>query len=74
MTLSVLSPENGDFGFLKSVSVSIVADGLDEIQIAWKDAVPEDAGNILDLETTDKDLKEYIKKDAFRLKVSCDNR
>ncbi len=70
MTLSVLSPENGDFGFLKSVSVSLVADGLDEIQIAWKDAVPEDAGNILDLETTDKDLKEYIKKDAFKLRVS----
>lgn len=70
MTLSVLSPETGDFGFLKSVSVFIYAEGLDEIKIAWKDVVPEDAGNTLDLETSDTDLKEYIKKDSFKLKVN----
>lgn len=71
MTLTVLSPENGDFGFLKTISIFISADGLDEIKIASKDIVPENIGNILDLDTVDSDLKAYIKKDKYKLRVEA---
>ena len=74
LDLTVTSPANADFSFLKSISVFISADGLSEIKIAWKDNVPSDAGTILSLEVTGVDLKEYIKKDkfAFRLNTVTD--
>ena len=70
MTLTVSSPSNGTFSFLKSIKVYISADGLDEIEVASKENIPDDVGNTLALETTDTDLKEYIKKDNFNLKVT----
>ena len=70
MNLSVGSPADGTFSFLKSIKVYISADNLDEIEIAWKNNVPENIGDSLSLETTDADLKEYIKKESFNLKVT----
>jgi len=70
LDLTLTSPSNGDFGFLKSIKIYITAEGLSEVEIAWKDDIPSDVGNTLALETTHLDLKAYIKKDAFSLKVS----
>ena len=70
LDLTVTSPANADFSFLKSISVFISADGLSETKIAWKDNVPSDAGTILNLEVTGVDLKEYIKKDKFALRLN----
>ena len=67
--LKIESPVEGDFGFLKSVFIYIKADGLNEVLIASKDDVPAEIGNILELETTNENLKEYIKKDSYSLKV-----
>ena len=39
--------------------------------VAWKDAVPADAGVTLNLDRSDADLKEYIKKDKFTLRVNA---
>lgn len=69
MELSIPLPTDGTFSFLKSIKVYIVADGLDEIEIAWKENIPENIGNVLNLETSDAYLKEYIIKDNFNLKV-----
>ncbi len=46
------------------------ADSLSEIKIAGKDDIPNDIGNILELETSDTALKKYITKDNFRLRVN----
>jgi len=70
MELNLTSPAEGDFSFLKSISIYISADGLEEQKIAWLDEIPAEPGNILDLETSDVDLQEYIKKDNFSMKVN----
>lgn len=70
LTLTVTSPTNSDFSFLSSIEVFISADGLAEERIAWNNDVPSNAGNPLQLATTAADLKEYIKKDNFTLRLN----
>lgn len=74
LSLVLTSPNNGSLSILKSVEVYLNSDGLSELLVAWKDNVPDDVGTQLNLETTENDLKEYIKKDNFsiRLKVITD--
>ena len=68
MTLEVASPAGEDFSFLKSIEIFINADDLDEQKIAWKE-VTGTVGNKLELETSSADLKDYIKKDSFTLRI-----
>ena len=70
MKLIVNSPSNGDLSFLKSVAIYIVADSLPEIKIAWKENIPDTVGSEIDLETSNDDIKAYIIKDKFMLKVN----
>jgi len=70
LTLTLTSPAGADFGFLKSISVFISAEGLSETKIAWKEDIPDNPGTVLTLETTGVDLKEYIKKDKFSLRLN----
>lgn len=70
MDLTLTSPANGDFSFLKSVEIFIYAEGLEETKIAWKYDISDDAGNTLDLETSDTNLEEYIKKESFKLRLT----
>ena len=70
LTLIVDVPADGDFSFLNSIEIYIKADGLDEQKIAWKNNIPNDIGDVLELETSGTDLKEYIKKESFELRVS----
>ena len=69
LVLKHRSPEKGDFDFLKGITIFISAEGVDEIKVAWKDNIPDDIGKTLELELTDANLKEYIKKDEFMLRV-----
>jgi len=70
MTLDLTSPAGADFSFLKSIEIFIDAEGLDEVKIAWKYDMDNDIGASIKLETSSEDLKEYIKKDDFLLKVT----
>jgi hypothetical protein len=70
LNLTLTSPSNADFSFLESISVFILAEGLSEAKIAWKDNIPDGIGTVLNLEITDADLKEYIKKDKFSLRLN----
>lgn len=70
MQLTVQSPNGGDFGFLESIEIFIDAQDLNELKIAWYENVPANQGATLDVFTTDADLKEYIKKDNFTLRVN----
>lgn len=68
--LTITSPEKEDFSFLESIEIYISAAGLDEILIASLEMIPENTGNVLQLDTVDTDLKEYIKKDEFSLRLN----
>ena len=70
LTLNITSPANQDFGFLKSVKIFIAAEGLEEIEIARRENIPTDIGKQLELETNNIDIKDYIKKDKFNLRVN----
>lgn len=69
LQLVITSPTDADFSFLNSIEVYISAEGLDEIKIAEKE-VEENVGSTLDVEVFDIDLKEYIKKDEFNLRLN----
>ena len=68
LEVDLISPENSDFSFVKSIEVLINADGLEEISVAVMNDVPADA-TFLKLNCTGADLQEYIKKDQFAIKV-----
>ncbi|MDX1326362.1 MAG: hypothetical protein R3299_01575 [Arenibacter sp.] len=70
LTLSIISPEGEDFSFLESITVYMSAEDLPEIKIAWNDEVSATVGGELELEVSDDDLKEYIKKDSYSLRVN----
>lgn len=69
LILTITSPADADFSFLESLTVYISADGLEELKIASEEAVDPNAGNTLDVDVLDVDLKEYIKKDKFNLRL-----
>lgn len=68
--LTITSPQGETFSFLKDIDVYLVADGLPEVLIAHKNNIPNTVGGQLELDLESVELKEYIKKDAFRLKVT----
>ena len=72
LDITITSPINGNFGFLNSIEIYISADGLPEERIAFKLDIPQNTGNYLELETEDIDLKDYIKKDEFSLRVRAE--
>jgi len=70
LEMVIISPDGADFSFLNSIEVYISADGLEEIKIAYLEEVPKDADKVITLDTSDADLKEYIKKDEFSLRLN----
>ncbi len=69
LTLSITSPQGEDFSMLKSIEVFINAEGLSELKVAQRLDIPDDIGSNLVLETMENDIKEYIKKENFILRV-----
>lgn len=68
LKLTLNSPSNGNLDFIKTIEIFISADGLAEQKVAWKENVP--SGRSVELELTQQDLKEYIKKDEFKLRLN----
>jgi len=66
LTLTIQSPEDFTFSFLKSLDIFISAEGEEETKIAFKDNIPKENTSI-DLETTGEELDAYIKKDSYSL-------
>lgn len=67
--LTITTPQGETFSFLKDIDVYLVADGLPEVLIAHKNNIANTVGGQLELDLESVELKEYIKKDAFQLKV-----
>ena len=70
LTLDVQTPADGNFQFLKNISISINAEGMEEQLLASRESIPEDIGDQLVLETGSADLKEYLLQDSFQLKMN----
>lgn len=69
--LTINSPSGRTFSFLKSINIYINADGLSETKIAYYDSVPQNAGGKLNLYTTGANLKEYLTKDEYSLRINA---
>ena len=69
LKMIITSPSDQRFDFLNEASVFINAEGLSELKIAEAKDIPETVGNELSLTPVENDLSEYIKKDAFSLRV-----
>ena len=74
LKLYISVPADGDFSFLEEIEIYISSEGLEEKLIAWNLSIEPEAGDMLELETSDEDLQEYIKNDqiALRVKVVTD--
>lgn len=69
MNLTITSPEASTWDFLKKIEIYISADGLEKKKIAWLDDIPQTGVQSIDLSVSSEDLKEYIKKDEFKLET-----
>jgi len=69
LKIEITSPQSATFDFLKNIEIYISAEGLDEKKIAWLDDIPKTGLKSIDLETSNDDLQEYIKKDKYRLRT-----
>lgn len=69
LNLNILSPNDGNFNFLKSVEVFISSKNFPEKRIAWKENIEENNSSYLSLETLNEDIQDYIKEDKYTLRV-----
>ena len=69
MTLTIKTPEDASWDFLKKIEIYISADGLEEKKIAWMENIPQTGVKTISMEVSSDDLKEYIKKDKYKLRT-----
>lgn len=67
--LTLTSPNDGDFDFLKEIRVFIDATDLEEEEIAYEENLEDNGSMVLNLILTNVELKEFVKKDSFKLRV-----
>lgn len=69
LNLRITTPADGNFNFLKSARIFISASGLDEVEIAHIYDLTDDDLTLINLDTTGAELKAYVKKDSYTLRV-----
>jgi hypothetical protein len=69
MVLTITSPSSQRFDFLKEITLYINAEGLGETQIAFAEDIPDNIGTELVLTITANNLRDYIVKDKFTIRV-----
>ncbi len=67
--LTIDTPADGNFNFLKEIHVYIEAEGLEEIEIANRFELENSNSLTLGLDVLGQELKEYLKKDSYSLRV-----
>jgi hypothetical protein len=66
--LQIESPIDQSFDFLKEIEIFIASEGLDEIRLASKFDINNNA-RTLDLDCETNDFSAYLKKESFKLRV-----
>jgi len=67
--VTILEPIDAKFTFINKVEIFVKTAALEEKLIAWKENIPDDIGNYLELETTSSDLEKYLTSDAIRVRL-----
>lgn len=67
--LTITSPADKTFSFLKSIKIYISADGVDEILLASKEDISSSA-QTLNLDLTDQSLDDYVKSSSYKLRTT----
>jgi hypothetical protein len=70
LKLTIIAPSGVDFSFLTSAELFMSAGDISELKVAWKDEVPAGVGNTLDMKTTSKDLKKFLKEEVVTLRLN----
>ncbi len=70
LVISIDEPQSGNFDFLNEIRVSIIAEGLPELEIAYLENITEENLSELVLEVVDEDLKEYLKVDSYTFEIT----
>lgn len=70
MTIELTSPEGEDFSFLENITIYISADGMEEKEVSYLRPVPQSSGSKISLNVTDDNLRSYLLKDEFSLRVN----
>jgi len=70
-TLEVLDPPGMDLAFADRIEVFAEAPGLESVRIGHLDTFPSGA-RVVDLETDDVDLRDYVAADSVRLVARID--
>ena len=67
--VTILEPIDAKFTFINKVEIFVKTDALEEKLIAWKENIPDDIGDYLELETTSSDLEKYLTSDVIRVRL-----
>lgn len=70
LNVKITSPANRNFDFLNDIELYLSADGEEEVKIAWKYDIGDNIGNELTLETGTDELKKFLVKDKYRLRLT----
>jgi len=71
MDLSIKNPTTANFNFLKSVQIYLSSPGLPEVLIAHREDIPATGLQELPLTCENTDLKDYIKKATYSVRVKA---
>ncbi|MBX2924058.1 MAG: hypothetical protein KF746_17800 [Chitinophagaceae bacterium] len=69
LKISIISPEEQNFDFLKSIEIYISADEQEEVKIAWKNDMPDAGAKAIVLDRSNADLKPYLVSETYRLRL-----
>lgn len=67
--LTIDSPTEGNFNFLREMHVYIKADNVEEVEIANIYDLQNTNSNTLELDVLGEELEAYIKKDSYQLRI-----
>ncbi|ADR21439.1 hypothetical protein MATR_09320 [Marivirga tractuosa] len=71
LKLTITSPDGRTFSFLKSLEIYIHNNSEGSTLIAEIQDIPDNVGSVLDLQTTEANLDEYIKEDSYSLQFEA---
>jgi hypothetical protein len=69
LSLNITSPAGQTFQPLRDIEIYILAEGLPATLMAYKYDIPQDIGSTLQLDTTQENLDDYIKKSSYSIRT-----
>lgn len=69
LKLVITSPSDYTFSWLESIEIFIESENLPEKRVAFKEFISDNVDNSIVCDVEDLDLQEYIKEDAFSLRL-----